>query len=352
MPEQTPSPSGLTKTGRLWVGTAGWSYEDWAGIVYPQPAPRGFRPLEYLAGFFDCIEVNVTFYRLPDRRWVEGWIRQVRDRREFQFLIKLHQEFTHGSEPWERARAREFQEPLAPLREAGRWAALLVQLPWSAREDDRTRDRLKRIAEAFSGVPRVLEVRHASWGTAEAREWMRRHGYEFCNIDQPALRDCLGPSDHTTGDLGYVRLHGRNRETWFQEDAGRDRRYDYLYSDSELEEWVPRIRALLAAAPNVYVIGNNHYRGKAPANALQLQAKVTGEKVRIPPPLRKAYPELTDIARPDPPGDAPPPGPGGGTKRDSGTASPAPGRGRGKRGPRRGAGQRPDQPGLFDALEG
>ncbi len=289
--------------GRLWVGTAGWSYADWSGRVYPDPPPRGFRPLEYLTRYFDCVEVNVTYYRVPDLRTVAGWVRQVQGRPDFRFFCKLHQQFTHRHDPWGPLEIRQYLEPLAPLRESGRLLGLLVQLPWSARFDDATRERLARIADGFGSLPLILEVRHASWDQEGAREWIRRRGFDYCNIDQPALRDCLVPSDHATGATGYVRFHGRNRAAWFAKDAGRDRRYDYYYSAGELEEWVPRIQRLLFELPNVYVIANNHYRGQGPANALQVRARLEQRKVDIPPDLVRAFPDLVAIAA----GGQPPP---------------------------------------------
>lgn len=290
--------------GRLWVGTAGWSFEDWKGRVFPRTPPRGFQALEFMSRYFNAMEVNLSFYRVPDLRVVAGWVRQVAAVPEFRFVCKLHQRFTHQDEPWGAVQSREFLTALQPLAAAERLSGLLVQVPWSARWDARSRDRLARIADDFGAVPLVLEVRHESWNCPEARAWIAARRYSFCNIDQPLLPGCLAPSAHHTGPIGYVRLHGRNRAAWFAPDAGRDQRYDYYYRPDELAEWVPRVRTLLEQTANVFVVGNNHYRGQAAANALQLQAAVTATPVRVPPDLQRAYPELARIAAPD---DARPP---------------------------------------------
>jgi uncharacterized protein YecE (DUF72 family) len=105
------------------------------------------------------------------------------------------------------------------------------------------------------------------------------------------------PSAVVTGDAAYVRLHGRNYEAWFRRDAGRDDRYNYLYSDEELEEWVTNIERLVSEVDFVYVFANNHFRGQAAANALQLESKLRGEPVDVPEPLVETYPFLKDIRR-------------------------------------------------------
>jgi uncharacterized protein YecE (DUF72 family) len=96
--------------------------------------------------------------------------------------------------------------------------------------------------------------------------------------------------------VGYVRLHGQNYNDWFREDAGRDERYNYLYSDVELEAWARRIEALRGRLPSIYIIMNNHFKGQAACNALQLRARLAGLPVRVPPPLLAAFPQLKRIS--------------------------------------------------------
>jgi uncharacterized protein YecE (DUF72 family) len=99
--------------------------------------------------------------------------------------------------------------------------------------------------------------------------------------------------------VGYVRLHGRNAEAWFSRESGRDARYDYLYREDELEEWIGRIREIARASEKTYIFTNNHYRGQAPANALQILSRLTGGPVHVPAPLLETYPFLGSIASPD-----------------------------------------------------
>jgi uncharacterized protein YecE (DUF72 family) len=140
----------------------------------------------------------------------------------------------------------------------------------------------------------VVEVRHTSWLAPEFLESLEEQGVGFVNIDQPLYHKSIGPSTHVTSSVGYVRVHGRNYKDWFREKATVEQRYDYLYKPSELEAWVERTREI-AASPDtgeVYVVTNNHYKGKAVANALMMKSMLTGAKVIAPPGVIDAYGEV------------------------------------------------------------
>jgi uncharacterized protein YecE (DUF72 family) len=290
--------------GKVYVGTAGWSYADWEGIVYPLAKPRGFSPLRYLADYFDAFEVDSTFYRPPSARMAEGWLRQTQHREDFRFTLKLWQRFTHErKEPWTPADVDSVRLGLEPLARAGRLGGLLLQFPWSFRDTPENRQRLDRLAKEFGGYPLFVEVRHGSWGEGEGYDFFRSLGLNVCNIDQPIFGRSITPGAVLTGQLGYVRLHGRNYQAWFAEaKAGeteqerRNERYNYLYADAELEEWVGHIHELMRQADAVYVFTNNHYRGQAPANALQLRAKLSGHAVPVPPAMLESFSFLGSIA--------------------------------------------------------
>lgn len=285
----------------LRIGPSGWSYEDWHGVVYPAPKPRGFKPLAYLAQHFNAVEVNSSFYRIPSPRMTAAWPPLVPE--HFRFAFKLTQVFTHQREQFPDARTvRAFHDALAPVAEAGRLGPLLIQFPWSFRYTPDAIEWLQRLADQFAHYDRFVEVRHASWAQPEALAALRPLA-GYCNIDQPPLRDCLGPTTLVFGRNAYVRLHGRNTCTWFADNLPAFERYNYLYNDAELREWVQRMNALADQAEEVYVFANNHYRGQGPVNALELRALVTGQPVAVPPPLLAAYPRLAAIA-------APPPDPG------------------------------------------
>jgi uncharacterized protein YecE (DUF72 family) len=274
------------------VGPAGWSYKDWAGTVYPVPRPRAFDPLAYLAEYFDTVEINSTFYHPAARTSADQWIQRVANRPEFRFTAKLWNRFTHERDSaFGPGDVEAVHEAMAPLLDAGRLGALLLQFPWSFRRTDESRQWLDDVTRAFRRYPLVLEVRHESWNVPAFYAELAERGIGFVNIDQPRFRNSISPSATATAPVGYVRLHGRNYEDWFREGAGVEARYDYLYSREELDPWAERAKDVGAATIETFIITNNHFQGKAIANALMLKAMVNGAPVPAPPPVVATYPE-------------------------------------------------------------
>ena len=280
------------------VGTAGWSYEDWDGIVYPVPKPRGFHALPYLADYIDIVEVNSTFYRPASAALTLSWLKKIDDRPDFLLSLKLHQVFTHTRKDFTQKDVDTFKTAADLIRLRGRLAALLIQFPWSYANTPANTDYLLRLFVLFAGYPLAVEVRHGSWDGRGFYELLRENGAAFCNIDQPVFKNSIEPSAVSTSpEFAYVRFHGRNHENWFREGAGRDARYDYLYAKDELGDWIERIKELGKKSGKVYVITTNHYRGQAMANALQIRNMITGDKVDVPDLLLEKYPVLREIVR-------------------------------------------------------
>jgi uncharacterized protein YecE (DUF72 family) len=266
--------------GTLRVGPAGWSYEDWKGIVYPYPVPTSFLPLPFLAQYFDTVEINSSYYRPPDPRMSRGWIDRVADNPQFKFTAKLWNRFTHERSSWpEDEEIRRCKDGLAPLAEADKLGAILVQFPWSFRRTPENRQWLARIIDTFGEFPLAIEVRHTTWDDPAFYDGLRDRGVAYCNIDQPILRDCLGPSEIVTAPTGYVRLHGRNKENWFKDGIPPHERYNYFYKKDELIPWANRIRSIQEIAADTYVVTNNHYRGQAIVNALEIAESLGQDSV-------------------------------------------------------------------------
>lgn len=286
------------------VGAAGWSYRDWEGIVYPARKPRGFHGLAHLAGFTDCMEVNSSFYAIPQAEHVGRWVElteRAPDAATFQFTAKLHQAFTHGPALAPRElelAARTYSAGVAPLRESGRLAALLAQFPVSFLRTRGTERRLEQLCEVFRDWPLAVELRHRSWFEPDGLALLRRREVSLLHIDLPAATDHPPARFEATGPLGYLRLHGRNAAEWFRREAGRDDRYNYLYGSSELDELQATALQLEAEHDEVYVVTNNHFAGQAVANAVELRARLSGARVPAPAELVSRYPELAQYARP------------------------------------------------------
>lgn len=285
----------MTNAAPIACGIAGWSYPDWEGYVYP----RGTRDkLRYAAGFFDVIEINSTFYRPPDPPTAHAWLRRTHDIEGFGFAAKLHREITHEGHV-DPEMTRRFQQAFGPMIDEGRLRHLLAQFRYDFNDRPDTRDHLKRIRDAYGGLTNLtLELRHRSWQTPDAIEFLRTLDVSVANLDYPTAHDSFDLRVTGIGDHAYFRLHGRNTKVWFSKSAGRDETYNYLYNPAELSAIAERARSIGALSKSLTLVANNHYRGKEAANALELKAMLSGERVDVPPPLLTHYPELKRIANP------------------------------------------------------
>jgi len=300
---------------RIRIGTAGWSYKDWDGILYPPEVTRKkVHPVEFLARFFDVIEINTSFYGHIRPELGRLWSRKAAAvNPNFLFTAKLHRSFTHSPlavmEPTSAASIRPndrdeqlAREGLDSLASEGKLGALLIQFPVSFKNTSLNREYLEQLLRQFIEYPRVVEVRHESWDNPETIAEFMRHNVGFCNIDQPLLGRSLAPTEHVTSGVGYVRLHGRNYEHWFEsgfdsDNRNRDDRYNYLYKPAELEKWKEKVEIIAHKAESTFVIANNHFQAKAAVNALELRHLLDGKKVRAPETLVKHYPELKEMVK-------------------------------------------------------
>jgi uncharacterized protein YecE (DUF72 family) len=292
------------------VGTAGWSYKDWEGIFYPSGmARRKQHPLGLIARCFDVVEINTSFYGHIKPEIAKLWAKIVSDVNPgFVFTAKLHQSFTHSPlaalEPTSAVSIRPNDEDerlarqgLEALAATGKFGALLIQFPVSFKNTGLNREYLETLLRQFIEYPRVVEVRHSSWNNPETIADFEERNVSFCNIDQPLLGHSLEPTTHVTSTIGYVRLHGRNYDQWFEAEKSADR-YNYLYKPNELVGWKERVESIAARAKTTFVVANNHFEAKAGVNALELKYMLSGRRVLAPEALLAHYPELRSISNP------------------------------------------------------
>lgn len=245
------------------MGTSGYSYEDWVGKFYPADM-KSSEYLAYYAQAFDTVEVNYTYYKMPSATTLRAMARKVGD--DFRFSVKAHSTMTHTRDAGE-ADFAAFCRALAPLEQEGKLAAVLAQYPWSFKPSEESVRWLKIFRQRIGDVPIVVEFRNRAWIRQEIFDLLEELGLGLCCVDEPRLKGLMPPIAKATSDEGYVRFHGRNAQKWWQHEEAWQR-YDYLYSRQELEEWVPKVRALTERAKVVYVYFNNHYQAQAVQNAL------------------------------------------------------------------------------------
>ena len=248
------------------IGTSGFSYKDWIGSVYPADLPKEDW-LRFYAQEFSTCELNFTYYRMPDPRTLARMADKVPA--GFLFSVKAFQGLTHERED-PQPLAAQFAAALAPLREAEKFACVLLQFPHSFHANDENRAYLRKVRDGFADLPLVVEFRGRDWITERTFADLRALNLGFCCVDEPRLKGLIPPVAAASGSVAYVRFHGRNAAKWWQHEEAWER-YDYTYSDEELAEWVPKVRQLDAEAPLTLVYMNNHWHGQAVGTARQFR---------------------------------------------------------------------------------
>lgn len=250
--------------GDVRIGTSGYSFADWQTVFYPPGLPKT-KWLDYYALQFDTVEINATYYRIPPPRTFESMIRRTKP--GFDFMIKAHESLTH-----KRLQAKDltpvFTAAIEPMREAGRLRGILAQFPWSFPRTLENIEHLKACRELLIDYNLFVEFRHGSWIREEIFELLRSLSIGYVSVDEPQLERMVPPVAVATLPVGYIRFHGRNADKWYSGE-GSDR-YDYLYSQAELREWVNKIDTLRQQTRTVYVFFNNCHEGQAVTNARQL----------------------------------------------------------------------------------
>ena len=258
------------------IGTSGFSFRDWKGPVYPASLPAG-KMLSYYAlelGF-DTVEINSTYYSIPRPSQMEAMSRKTPD--NFRFTVKAHRSMTH--DPFDRRIEKEshhdtrdnfklFELSVEPLKNSGKLGAILLQFPVFFYPSRANRQYILDSRDMLGNIPVAVEFRNNSWATEETFSFLRDNGLDYCAVDEPKLPRLMPFINEVTAKTGYMRFHGRNTN-WFN--APISTRYDYLYSESEPEEFVPEVNKMSGLSEKVFVFFNNCNMGSAAINALRFR---------------------------------------------------------------------------------
>ena len=309
------------------IGTSGYSFLDWIGPFYP-PGTEKSQMLQFYARHFPVVEVNATYYRIPPPSTLHAMERKTPD--GFEFVVKTHHDMTHV-QSLDSELYRVYARSLEPLRLSGKLNGLLAQFPYKFRRTTGNEEFLVEMKLRLPEAPLFVEFRHASWIREDVFAWLEEQGIGYVSVDEPDLPGLVPAIARATGPIAYVRLHGRNKENWwrnpergrpdrgiaapekpsgratraaarsaparadygplFAADAGgttdspatsgpsgtSSDRYDYLYSEAELEEWVQKIRELAAKSKKTFVFFNNCHVGQAATGAKLMRRLLEGE---------------------------------------------------------------------------
>ncbi|MBA7465584.1 DUF72 domain-containing protein [archaeon] len=266
----------------LRIGTSGWYYDEWVGPFYDRK--KGM--FTAYTKVFDTAEVNSTFYAYPRPQMVEGWERNSPD--GFTFALKLPKVITHDKwldlDKGVEGDTGRFLNLLLPLYMSGKLGPILIQLRPKFNYEEHVGNLESYLEVLPSEYEWAVEFRHKSWMRPETYEILRKHNVAYTIVDEPLLP----PAIHVTADFAYVRWHGHGSRIW----------YDYDYSASELESWIPRVNETKRRAKKVYGYFNNHYGANAVKNAVELLEMLNTATTEQSASLRKIVEHRTQKGRP------------------------------------------------------
>jgi uncharacterized protein YecE (DUF72 family) len=298
--------------GTVRIGTASWTDPTMTapGVFYPPDASTAEDRLRFYADQFPIVEVDATYYALPNRHMGEVWLERTPP--DFTFDIKAHALMTGQPSEVKRLPKElreelpvevldkkrvygrdlpseiydaiwdQFLDALKPLHSAGKLGAVFLQYPRWFFPSNESRDAIVEARDHLGDVPMAVEFRHGSWFNEKNADrtirFLEKYEIPFVMVDEPQTKTSLPPVMAVTSPrLAVVRFHGRRAETWEAKGIPVVERFRYLYDDAELGEWVPRVREAAAAARDVHVLMNNCYANYGTTNARELAALLQSE---------------------------------------------------------------------------
>jgi len=248
------------------IGTSGYSFEDWKGPFYPTDIKKG-KYLDYYIKHFPTVEINSTYYRIPHPAVMTNIEKKTPD--NFEFIVKTPNLLTHKRK-FTTEEINQYFDCLKPMFESGKLKGLLAQFPYSFKFSLANLDYVEKCNEILHPHELFIEFRHDSWVNRTMYDTFKKNNIGYVAVDEPQLNGLLKPDMFATTDTGYIRLHGRNAEKWWN---GGALRYDYDYSDDELEEWKKKIEKMRQKAGKMYIFFNNCHLGQAVKNAREMMQK-------------------------------------------------------------------------------
>jgi uncharacterized protein YecE (DUF72 family) len=255
------------------IGTSGFSFPDWKGAVYPVGIREGdMLPFYEKELGFNVLEVNFTYYTLPSQKSLAAMSQKTSN--GFEFVVKSFKGMTHeiwdqetGSRIDNQETFKKFKYSLVPLIEDKKLACILAQFPYGFFPNRENLGYLQRFKEEMADIPLVFEFRNHVWLKDQTFQFLEKNGIGFCVVDEPKLPQLMPYHPRATSEIGYFRFHGRNTN-WFH--VPTSVRYDYLYSEKELKEFIPDIKDISKKTGRTLIFFNNCHAGSAAKNAAQM----------------------------------------------------------------------------------
>jgi uncharacterized protein YecE (DUF72 family) len=249
------------------IGTSGYSFADWIGPFYPPGIKKG-EMLNHYVKHFPAVEINSTYYRIPHPAVMANI--EKKSPRDFHFILKTPSTVTHERKDV-KASIKDFVAAIRPIEESGKLKGLLAQFPYSFKYTSENLDYIKYCRELLKSYDLFVEFRHNGWLNRKMYDALKNNDIGFVSVDEPQLSGLLSHDLIMTTETAYIRLHGRNADHWW---GGGPLRYDYDYSENELDEWKRKIEQMEDKAKKMYIFFNNCHLGQAVKNAREMMNKL------------------------------------------------------------------------------
>jgi uncharacterized protein YecE (DUF72 family) len=262
-------------TATVHIGVCSFADEGLLKHWYPKGVSTPAGRLAYYSERFDTVEVDSPFYHLPDPAVTGRWAQRTPP--EFVFHVKAHATMTGHEEAEQEPAFAEFRSSIEPLELSGKLKGILLQYHPRFKKSPEAKAELSRVRPLLEPLVPLVEFRHRSWLEREEREdtfeFLEREGLAIVSVDAPLTRasNVLPTFAAATHVVAYVRFHGRNVKTWNIKAEKSSERFNWMYSPTELEEWVERIERLTGEAEDVYAMFNNNRDDFAPRSAAILR---------------------------------------------------------------------------------
>jgi uncharacterized protein YecE (DUF72 family) len=254
------------------IGTCSWADEGLVKHWYPRGVSSAEARLRYYAERFDVVEVDSPFYRLPSPETAAKWAERTPP--DFVFHVKASAAMTGHEEAELEAAFREFRDAFQPLEASGKMRGVLLQYHPRVKKSPEALEELTRVRGLLEPLVALVEFRHRSWVAEDelpdTLRFLERHGLAFVSVDSPPTRatNVVPTIAAVTHPVAYVRFHGRNWRTWNIRNAKSSaERFDHMYSEEELAEWIEPMERLAGEAEEVYALMNNNRDDFAPRSA-------------------------------------------------------------------------------------
>ncbi|HLF20623.1 MAG TPA: DUF72 domain-containing protein, partial [Bacteroidota bacterium] len=294
---------------RVYIGMGGWELPSFNKYFYPPKRTKRFRKLEFYSRYFDCVEVNSTFYNTSlSAQHSIRWIQDVSGNPEFHFIVKLFRGFTHTFNA-NRRDVLAVHRLLEPLKTDNRLSGIIMQFPYSFTNLKERRDYVVQLSRIFHPHRLFVEVRHDSWNHPSVEELMEENDLHLVNIDLPKIKRHIPLAERVHRGASFFRLMGRNAKTWDRPWRVEENkkyivsdRYNYFYSAEELQELFHRIERIRTRADSTFVIFHTDPQAHSLVNGFQLRHMIENkkQKVSVPQNIVKSYPQLQNFCQPIP----------------------------------------------------